>query len=256
MRPDRVIPPDQRLEAGNFLFGGSNDRLVFDGEFAPLDRLAEVIFKDLTFRRFAVHRGLIDAVLAASGALCCIKRKVGIADESVGAGAIGVTNDDADRSANCHVVALDRIGSRDLFDQRSAQRFDEADVHGPGKDRLELIAAQPSNLPVVAHDRGESLGNLPEQRVADRVAERVVDVLEPIEIDHEKRKALAAVGGIAKRFVQRLSHHRPVRQTGQRIEARKTGNLAVRLALLGQVGPDAAKSEEAAAIVENRIARQ
>ena len=65
-----------------------------------------------------------------------------------------------------------------------------------------------------------------------------------------------AVGGIAQRFVQRLPHHRPVRQAGQRIEAGEAGDLALRPALLGQVGADAAETEEAAAIVEDRIARQ
>jgi hypothetical protein len=39
-----------------------------DRELAPLDGLAQVVFEQLTLGRFAVHRRLIEAVLAASRA--------------------------------------------------------------------------------------------------------------------------------------------------------------------------------------------
>ena len=61
---------------------------------------------------------------------------------------------------------------------------------------------------------------------------------------------------IAQRLVERLAHHRPVREAGQRIELGEAGDLALGLALLGQVGADAAEAEEAAAVVEDRVARQ
>ena len=47
-----------------------------------------------------------------------------------------------DRRADGHPVALDHVGARDLLDQRPRQGFEKADVDGPGKHRLELIAAQ------------------------------------------------------------------------------------------------------------------
>ena len=64
------------------------------------------------------------------------------------------------------------------------------------------------------------------------------------------------MGRVAQRFVERLAHHRAVRQAGQRIEPGEARDLALGLALLGQVGADAAESEEAAAIVEDRVAGQ
>ena len=102
-----------------------------------------------------------------------------------------------------------------------ASDFEQADVRGPGQHRLELVAAEPADLAVVAHHRLQPLGDLAQQRIADRVAERVVDVLEPIEIDHEQRAALLPVGRVAQRLVERLSHHRPIGQAGQRVEPRQ-----------------------------------
>ena len=94
------------------------------------------------------------------------------------------------------------------------------------------------------------------KRVADRVAERVVDVLEPVEVDQEQRAALLPVRGVAQRFVERLAHHRAVGQAGQRIEPGEAGDLLLGAALLGEVGADPAEAEEAAAFVEDRVARQ
>ena len=70
---------------------------------------------------------------------------------------------------------------------------------------------------MIAHDRLQSLADLAKQRIADRVAERVVDVLEPIEIDHEQRAALLAMVRVAQSFVERLTHHRAIGQAGQRV---------------------------------------
>ena len=252
----RVLPADQRFEAGNFLAGGADDRLIMDRQLAALDRLAKVVLEQLAFRRFAVHRWLVEAVLAAAGGLGGVEREVGVADQGVGAGASRVADRDPDRRSDRHLVALDHVGPRDLLDQRARERFEQADVGAAGQHRLEFVAAEPPDLAVVAHDRFQPLGDLAKQGIADRMAERVVDVLEPIEVDHEQRAALFAVGGVAQRFVERLPHHRAVGQAGQRIEPGEARNLALRAALLGQVGADAAKAEEPPALVEDRIARQ
>ena len=88
------------------------------------------------------------------------------------------------------------------------------------------------------------------------MAERVVDVLEAVEIDQEQRAALLALRGVAQRLVERLAHQRAVGQAGERIEAREAADLLLRAALLGEVGADPAEAEEAPAFVEDRIARQ
>ena len=65
---------------------------------------------------------------------------------------------------------------------------------GRGDDG-EFVAAEPRHQVVAAQRLGEALGHAADQLVADRVAERVVDVLEVIEIDVEhggRRRAVAA----------------------------------------------------------------
>jgi hypothetical protein len=53
----------------NLLAGGADDRLVGDRQLAALERLAQVVLEHLPVARFAVHRRLVEAVLAAPGAL-------------------------------------------------------------------------------------------------------------------------------------------------------------------------------------------
>src|SRR6185437_12005901 len=136
------------------------------------------------------------------------------------------------------------------------ERFQQADADRSRQHGLEFVTAEPSDLPVIAHHGFEALRDLAKKRIADRVTERVVDVLEPIEIDHEKRAALLAMGCIAKGLFERLPHHRPVGQASKRIEPREAADLPLRPALLGEVGSDAAKAEEAAALIEDRVAGQ
>ncbi len=134
--------------------------------------------------------------------------------------------------------------------------FQQADVHGAGKNGLELVAAEATDLAVVPHDRFQSIRDLAEQGIADRVAERIVHVLEAIEVDHEERAALLPMRRVAQGLVERLAHHRPVREAGERVEPRKPADLLLRPALLGKVRADAAEAEEAAALVEDRVARK
>ena len=151
---------------------------------------------------------------------------------------------------------FDRIGPGNELDQGLGKRFEQAGFDRAGKHRHELIAAQAADLAMVAHDRGQALGDLAEQCVADRVAERVVDVLEPVEIDQEQRAAFLPASGIAQRLVEGFAHQGAIGQAGQRIEAGKAADLLFRAALFGEVGADPAEAEEAAALVEDRIARQ
>ena len=109
---------------------------------------------------------------------------------------------------------------------------------------------------MIAHHRLQPLGDLAKQSVADRVAERVVDVLEAIEIDEEQRAALLPAGGIAQRLVERLAHQRAVRQAGEGIEPCQPRDFLLGTALLGEVGADAPEAQESAALVENRVAGQ
>jgi hypothetical protein len=82
----------------------------------------------------------------------------------------------------------------------------------------EFIAAQPAHDIHFADARGEPLGDFPQKKVAGRMAKRVVQLLEVVEI-HEKQRPLEVpprVDGHA--LAQLLQQQAPVGQPGQRVE--------------------------------------
>ena len=58
----------------------------------------------------------------------------------------------------------------------------------------------------------KALARLDEQRVPGRVAERVVDDLELVEVEAVKRKKAAVAAAMRKQMLQLLLEHRPVGQ--------------------------------------------
>ncbi len=231
-----------------------DDRLIGDPQLALVDRLAKVVLEHLAVRCLRVHGLLVEAVLAAARVLGRVEREIGVADQAVGSAASRIADGDADRCADDDPVPFDAVGPRNLLDHGPGERFQKSDVDLAREHGLELVAAEAADLSMITHRQFQPVRDLPEQCVADRVAERVVDVLEAVEIDQEERAAFLPARRVAKRLVERLPHHRPVRQSGQRIEACKPRDFLLGPALLGEVGADAAKAEEAAALVEDRVA--
>jgi len=108
-----------------------------------------------------------------------------VADQCVRATAPRVADGDADRGANRNPVAFDHVGPRDLFDQGFRKRFQKPEVDRSRQYRLEFVAAETADLAVVPHHRLQPLRDFAQQGVTDGMAERIVDVLEPVEIDQE-----------------------------------------------------------------------
>ena len=107
---ERVIPSHERLEAADVLPACLDDRLIGDPQFAFVDRLPQVVLQHLAVGGFAVHRRLEEAMLAAACALGGIKRKVGIANQTVGGAAAGVADADSHRRADHDAMAIDIVG--------------------------------------------------------------------------------------------------------------------------------------------------
>ncbi len=107
---------------------------------------------------------------------------------------------------------------------------------------------------MVTHHRLQPIRHLAEKRVTDRVAQRIIDVLEPVEVDQEQGAAFAPVGGVAQRLIQRLAHQGAIGQAGKGVEPGKPADFLFRPSLFGEVRSDPAKAQEPTAVVENRIA--
>lgn len=81
------------------------------------------------------------------------------------------------------------------------------------------------------------------------MAERIVDSLEPVEVEQKDRAAVLAPNRAHERVVKRSAKRFAVREARQRILFCKPIEFDLRLAHFGKVGGEAAEAEETADLV-------
>ena len=149
---------------------------------------------------------------AAAAALGVVHGDVGALEQPADVRAVlGVEGDaDARLELDGHAAERERAPQRVL--QPAWPRRCTASRPGGARDEHgELVAAEPGER-VAAPQRGaEALGDLDQQRVAVVVAERVVDLLEAVEVDQQHRGRVVA----AQRALGAAVQERAVGQAGE-----------------------------------------
>ena len=100
---------------------------------------------------------------------------------------------------------------------RCADRHQRGVVVADRGDHRELVAAEPRHQVVAAQRVREPQRDVADQLVADRMAERVVDVLEVVEIDIEHRGRRGARAHLLDHRFEPLAEEDAVGQAAQRI---------------------------------------
>jgi len=81
----------------------------------------------------------------------------------------------------------------------------------------EFVAAQPRQRIAIAQSRHQSRADLLQQHVAALVPERIVDVFETVQVEHQERQGCVGECPLQERLLQAATEHNAVRQAGQRI---------------------------------------
>ena len=132
-----------------------------------------------------------------------------------------VDHGDADAGADDDGMAADRVGRAQRPDHAARDLVQRAMVRRRGGDHGELIATQARNKIVAAHDMRKPQCHIADELVTDRMAERIVDVLEVIEVDVKHRHRCAAASDVGDHRLQPLAEEIPVRQAAQRVVQRE-----------------------------------
>ena len=104
---------------------------------------------------------------------------------SVAVAALVVDYCDADRGADDDILPVDRIRRAYRRDNSLRKRHHHFAVAGDGGNNRKLVAAETRDQIAAAQRVRKAQRDIADQFVADVMAERVVDVLEVIEIDVE-----------------------------------------------------------------------
>ena len=90
-------------------------------------------------------------------------------------------------------------------------------------DHREFVAAKPRNEVAAAQRMRQAQGDVADELIADMVAERIVDVLEMVEIDIEHGRRCAAVADLLDHGLKTLAEEDTVRQSTERIVHARDG---------------------------------
>ena len=102
-------------------------------------------------------------------------------------------------------------------------------------DDRELIPAQPGDRVARRDECAQPVGGRAYHLIAGQMAVDVVDLLEPVEVDHQHRRRAAAPAGIGEHRGQPVGEHRAVRQVGQRVVFGKVTDMLLGLLAVAQV---------------------
>src|SRR6516225_6591632 len=240
----RVDPARQRFDADQPPGAAIDNRLIDDVQLAVFDRLAKCAFEQFAVRQVGVHRRVVDAGAIAAFVLGAIERHVGVTQDIAGVLGAAVDHGNADRSADIDAVAADDERRADRRENTFCHGLQRITVRGAGHDDGEFVAAEAGNEIVASYDLTQASRDIENELITDMVAERIVDVLEMIEIDVEYGRSRAAIAHFGNGAFRPLRKVNPVRQSTDRIVQRKVAQLPLAVGNRGGRAPHMAHDDD------------
>ena len=212
-----MVPARQRLEAGDRAVFEPHDRLIQDGDLVALQRAAQIGFDRQPVGLARTHRDLEDVDAVAAAALGVIHRQLGVLEHFLGALRLGRRRARG-RSTPVRNISrsLNVIGARSVLRMVSANAVMRADSRSDSRISAELVAGEPRQRVLRLDQPAEPTRQRQQDRIADRHADGIVDLLEAVEIDHHHGRRIAA-SALAKPSTasSRSINKFAVRQAGQ-----------------------------------------
>ena len=214
-----LLPAQQGFDAA-YLPGVQADlRLVVQGELIALQRPAHGVFQLQGAHRFGMHLRREEAVGVAPLQFCVVHRDIGRLRQAVDVLPILRKQRDAHGGGHAEFVVADLVGLARGFLQLPGHAGRALGI-GAGQQQHELIAAQAGHGVFFAHHGPQALGDLLEQGVAHLVAQRVIDVLEAVQVQKDHCQGAAVGLGRGDCGLAALCQQCPVGQAGQRVVVR------------------------------------
>ena len=148
-------------------------------------RLAQVDLQRAAGADGLLHGGVEDAVGVAAFGLDEIQRDVRAAQEVRQRLAAGGEQCHADAGADAEVVAVHLVELGEFGHHEAGERGAVPALLAAEADDGEFVAAQAHHAVILAQAGAQAVRHLAQQRVAHRVAARVVDLLEAVQVDQQ-----------------------------------------------------------------------
>ena len=227
-----MVPSHQRLEAAQPIGGEVEDRLIVKDELVLGQGLPQIELHGAPSLDFGIHFCLEEAIGATPVRFGAIQGHVGAFQQHVGVASLFRGHRDADAGTDDRALSVQRIGLAQAGDDALREQ-----LRLPGMIRRELqdsefIAPHARHHIRPAHASPQAFRHDPQQGIAQRMTQGIVDTLEMIQIDAQHGKPLPP-----QRLPQGGCHpfmqQRAVCQAGQRIMMRHESDARLRPSLFG-----------------------
>ena len=208
-------PAQQRLDAGDLSARDVHFRLIMQRKLIALQRTAQSGFQFQVFDRLGPDFLGEEAEAVLAVFLGQIHRHVGILRQRQRVAAVLGIHRDADAGGGVALMTAEFHGLAENGEQIGRDIFDVVGLGAFFQDDDELVAAEPRHH-VARTQHAKKRYHRP-LRFAGVMTERIVDDLEPVEIDEQHRQpALVTTRGL-DRTAQQGVEHLPVRKIGQAV---------------------------------------
>ncbi|MNQ38723.1 hypothetical protein D3C85_523160 [compost metagenome] len=196
-----------------------------------LQRIAQRGFQRQPLLRLAVHLRAEERNAVTARRLGLVHRHVGMAQQRVHVTPVLREDTDADtgRRIQRNTAHRERLGKRqqNVFRGRGQPAVLEL-----RHQHHELVAGEPAHDIRRTRQTAQTLRHIAQQRIADRVAQRIVDLLEAVQIQEQHRNPLAFRFGARDRLLGLRQQQIPVGQPRQLVVERQLANARTRFLAL------------------------
>ena len=216
-----VVPAQQRFGADNHVVGDPHHRLVMQSECVVLDGRTQRGLQRVLLEPVRGQVGIEELIGVAPELLRPVHRDIGMLEQLFGCVAIVGVDRDADRRGDVDVMLLDLEGLRYGILQLRRDAIQGFRIFEILDDDHELVPAQPGEQIGFAQHVRKRRRDALQELVADAVSQRVVDVLEPVEVDEQNADPLAAALGLGNGLRQALLQQHAIRQARKGVAGRE-----------------------------------
>ena len=179
-----------------------------------------------------------------------VHRRVGIAQHVGGVFVAQAVGDHADAGGADHLVLAQPVGPGERGQQAVGREAGLVGAGGPVEQNDELVAAEARSNVVMPQFGQESLGDAHQQRVADRVAEAVVDRLEAVEVEEQHREVIVRIVAMAtERALKLFQEALTVGQPGEPVVVGLLNQFVLGRLELGDLGERTRESDRFAPLI-------
>jgi len=213
-----AAPAYQRLGAADAPGDDIHLGLEEQHEFLVVDGAPQGVLHVQAGHRLGIHLRREEAEGVAARLLGAVHGRVGILDQGIGIDGIVGIHGNADAHRHRHFMALQVEGLAHRFADLVDHAHGMLRPFGQHQDGGKFIAAETADGVAHAQAVDEAAGKLAQQIVADGVAQRVVDILETVDIHEQHGHGPLVFGRLGQRMGQRGVELAAVRQARERVE--------------------------------------